>query len=71
MKRGVYECCCIDYTCIINLVCLFSMKKKTEKQLDKELMNHIILKRMPPQEARALVRACIEKRIYEKTRKLH
>jgi len=47
------------------------MKRKTEKQFNKELMNHIIRNRLPPQEARALLRACFEKRIYEKTRKLH
>ena len=47
------------------------MKRKTEKQFNKELMDHIIRKRLPPQEARILLRACFEKRIYEKTRKLH
>jgi hypothetical protein len=47
------------------------MKRKTEKQLNKELMDYIIRKRIPPQEARAILRACVEKRFYEKTRKLH
>ena len=47
------------------------MKRKIEKLSDKELMDHIIRKRLPPQEARALLKACFEKRIYEKTRKLH
>ena len=47
------------------------MKRKTEKELNKELMDHIIRNRLPPQEARALLRASFEKRIYEKTRKLH
>ena len=47
------------------------MKRKTEKQFNKELMNHIIRNRLPPHEARAILRACFEKRIYEKTRKLH
>ncbi len=47
------------------------MKRKTEKQLDKELMDHIIRKRLPPQEARTILRAMFEKRIYEKTKKLH
>ena len=47
------------------------MKRKTEKQFNKELMNHIIRNRLPPQEARAIMRAFLEKRIYEKTKKLH
>jgi hypothetical protein len=47
------------------------MKRKTEKQLNKELMDYIIHKRIPPQEARAILRACFEKRIYERTKKLH
>jgi hypothetical protein len=47
------------------------MKRKTERQFQKELMDHIIRKRLPPQEARAILRACIEKRFYEKTRKLN
>ena len=47
------------------------MKRKTEKQFNKELMDHIIRKRLPPHEARAILRACFEKRIYEKTRKLN
>jgi len=47
------------------------MKRKTEKQLNKELMDYILRKRLNPQEARAILRACVEKRFYEKTRKLH
>ena len=47
------------------------MKRKTQKQLNKELMNYIIRNRLDPQEARAILRACVEKRFYEKTRKLH
>ena len=54
------------------MVCNYqTMKRKTEKQLNKELMHYIISKRIPPQEARAILRAVFEKRIYEKTRKLH
>ena len=48
-----------------------TMKRKTEKELNKELMHYIISKRLSPQEARAILRAVFEKRIYEKTRKLH
>ena len=47
------------------------MKRKTEKLSDKELMDHIIRKRIPPQEARAILRASLEKRVYEKFKKLH
>ena len=47
------------------------MKRKTQKQLNKELMNYIISKKLHPKESRAILRACFEKRIYEKTRKLH
>ena len=47
------------------------MKRKTEGQFRKELMNHIIRKKLPPQEARAVMRAYIEKHLYEKTKKLH
>ena len=47
------------------------MKRKTEKLSDKELMDHIIRKRLPPQEARTILRAMFEKRLYEKTKKLH
>jgi hypothetical protein len=47
------------------------MKRKTERQFQKELMDHIIRKRLPPQEARAILRACIEKRLYEKNKKVH
>ena len=45
--------------------------KADRKQFEKLLMNHIIRKRLPPQEARTILRAMFEKRIYEKTRKLH
>ena len=47
------------------------MKRKTEGQLNKELMDYVLRHRLKPQEARAILRACIEKRLYEKTRKLH
>lgn len=47
------------------------MKPKDRKQFEKLLMDHIIRKRLPPQEARTILRAMFEKRIYEKTRKLH
>ena len=47
------------------------MKRKTQKQLNKELMDYIIRKRIPPQEARAIMRAYIEKRLYEKNKKVH
>ncbi len=47
------------------------MKPKDKKQFEKELINHIIRKRLPPQEARTILRAMFEKRIYEKTKKLH
>ena len=49
------------------------MKRKTEKQFEKELIEHLMTKKLykNPKEARELFRACIEKRIYEKTKKLH
>ena len=47
------------------------MKHKIQRLSDKELMDYIIRKRLPPHEARALLKACFEKRIYEKTKKLH
>ena len=47
------------------------MKRKTEKQLNKELMNYIIRKRLDPKEARAVLRASLEKRVYEKFKKLN
>lgn len=47
------------------------MKRKTERQARKELMDYIIFKKMPPQKAREVMRAYIEKRLYEKTKKLH
>ena len=49
------------------------MKRKTGKQFDKELIEQFMSKKLykNPQEARAILRACIEKRLYEKTRKLH
>ena len=49
------------------------MKRKTEKQFERELINYIKSKKFykNPQEARAIMRAFFEKRIYEKTRKLH
>ena len=47
------------------------MKRRDRKQFEKELINHIIRKRLPPQEARTILRAMFEKRIYEKTKKLH
>lgn len=67
-----YEFIFYNINCYVNMVynCKI-MKRKTEKQLDKELMDHIIRKRLPPQEARTILRAMFEKRIYEKTKKLH
>ncbi len=67
-----YEFIFYNINCHVNMVynCKI-MKRKTEKQLDKELMDHIIRKRLPPQEARTILRAMFEKRIYEKTKKLH
>ena len=49
------------------------MKRKTEKQFEKELIEQFMSKKFykNPQEARAIMRAFFEKRIYEKTRKLH
>ena len=47
------------------------LRGKTEKQLNKELMDFIMHKKENPEEVRAIMRACFEKRIYEKTRKLH
>ncbi len=47
------------------------MKRKTERQFERELMDYIISKKIHPKEARAILRACIEKRFYEKTRKLN
>jgi hypothetical protein len=48
-----------------------NMKRKTEKQLNKELIEYIVLKKLPPQKARMILRAYFEKHIYAKTRKLH
>jgi hypothetical protein len=49
------------------------MKRKTEKEFEKQLIKQFMSKKLykNPQEARAILRACFEKRIYEKTRKLH
>jgi hypothetical protein len=47
------------------------LRDKTDEQLDKELMDFIMHKKKNPEEVRAIMRACFEKRIYEKTRKLH
>jgi hypothetical protein len=47
------------------------MKRKTVKQLNKELMEYLMRKKLHPQEARTILRAVFEKRIYEKTKKLH
>ena len=72
MKKEIYEPIIYNTTCCINLVCNYKkMKRKTQKQLNKELMNYIISKKLHPKESRAILRACFEKRIYEKTRKLH
>jgi len=63
-----------NITCHINLVCNYkTMKRKTEKQFEKELIDYIKSKKFykNPQEARVIMRAFFEKRIYEKTRKLH
>ena len=49
------------------------MKRKTEKEFEKELIKKFMSKKLykNPQETRAILRACIEKRFYEKTKKLH
>ena len=49
------------------------MKPKDKKQFEKELLNYIKSKKFykNPEEARAIMRATFEKRIYEKTKKLH
>ena len=47
------------------------MKHKDKKQFEKKLMNYIISKKLHPKESREILRACFEKRIYEKTKKLH
>lgn len=61
-----------NFNRFIDLVCISQiMKPKDRKQFEKLLMDHIIRKRLPPQEARTILRAMFEKRIYEKTRKLH
>ena len=67
-----YEFIFYNVNCHVNMVynCKI-MKRKTQRLSDKELMDHIIRKRLPPQEARTILRAMFEKRIYEKTRKLH
>ena len=67
-----YEFIFYNINCHVNMVynCKI-MKRKTQKQLDKELMDHIIRKRLPPQKARTILRAMFEKRIYEKFKKLH
>ena len=67
-----YEFIFYNFDCFINLVCISQiMKPKDKKQFEKQLMDHIIRKRLPPQEARTILRAMFEKRIYEKTKKLH
>ena len=74
MKSQPYEFIFYNITCCINLVCNYkTMKRKTEKQFEKELIKYIKSKEFykNPQEARAIMRAAFEKRIYEKTRKLH
>jgi hypothetical protein len=47
------------------------MKRKTQKQLNKELMDYIMRNKLPPEKAREIFRASIEKRIYERFKKLH
>ena len=74
MRKKVYESIFYNNTCTINLVCNYkTMKRKTEKQFEKELIKQFMSKKLykNPQEARAILRACFEKRLYEKTRKLH
>ena len=72
MRKKVYESIIYNTTCCINLVCNYkTMKPKDKKQFEKELMNYIISKKLHPKESREILRACFEKRIYEKTRKLH
>ena len=74
MKSQHYEFIFYNITCCINPVySCQTMKRKTEKQFEKELIKYIKSKEFykNPQEARAIMRAAFEKRIYEKTRKLH
>ncbi len=74
LKLLINEPIIYNITCHINLVCNYkTMKRKTGKQFDKELIEYFMSKKLykNPQEARAILRACIEKRLYEKTRKLH
>lgn len=74
MKLLINELIIYNITCHINLVCNnTTMKRKTEKQFEKELIEQFMSKKLykNPQEARAILRACIEKRLYEKTKKLH
>jgi hypothetical protein len=51
------------------------MKHKSKKQFEKELMDHLKLKKYYkdsiPEEKRAIMRAYFEKYEYEKRRKLH
>ena len=51
------------------------MKHKSRKQFEKELMDHLKLKKYYkdsiPEEKRAIMRAYFEKYEYEKRRKLH
>ena len=42
------------------------MKRKTERQFRKELIDYIIFKKIPPQEAKVIMRAYIEKHLYQK-----
>lgn len=47
------------------------MKRKTQKQLNKELMDYIMRNKLSPEKARAILRASLEKRVYERFKKLH
>jgi len=47
------------------------LRSKSEKELKKEFMDFIAHRKNNPDEVRAILRAIGEKRIYEKTRKLH
>jgi len=51
------------------------MKRKTEEQFKKELMEHLKLKKyykdIIPEKKRAIIRAYFEKHEYQKRKKLH
>jgi len=47
------------------------MKRKTQKQFNEELMHYLISKKLSSKKLFEILRACFEKRFYEKTKKLH